>query len=246
MGKFSVGNKEITKPKLVLVEGDDEAHFLPTLVKKLGIESVVAVASYDGLPKLQRALENLGKTPGYMKLEAMGVMRDADENSDDAFKSVCDRLEQKGFARPTAPARPCGERPRVSVLIVPPGKPRGNLEDLCLESMADDPAMPCVNEFFQCLAERLDNLPDKDSAKAHLKAFLISRELLEESHFRFIQEHLETWIPAMPEPPSVEKVHAFLASRYNPTLALGVAAEKGYWNLDHPAFDPLKAFLQSL
>jgi len=40
------------------------------------------------------------------------------------------------------------------------------------------------------------------------------------------------------------KLHAFLASRQKPDLQLGEAADKGYLNLDNPAFDQLKHFLE--
>jgi hypothetical protein len=41
-------------------------------------------------------------------------------------------------------------------------------------------------------------------------------------------------------------LHAFLASRGEPDLRLGEAAQKGYWPWKHPAFDMVKAFIQQL
>lgn len=246
MPRFGIGNQAITKPKMVLVEGKDEAELLPTLVEKLGLGASIHVAAFDGIKNLSRALDNLRKAPGYSAMEALGIIRDADEDRRAAFASVCGQLEQNGFAWPEVDLQTCGEKPRVSVLILPHGEPRGNLEDVCLASVYDDPAMVCVERFFACLKEKLPELPGTHIAKAQVKAFLVSRELLEESHFRFLQDRLETWVPAMPVRPSVEKVHAFLASRYNPRLTLGMAAKKGYWNLEHPAFNPLKTFLRSL
>jgi hypothetical protein len=42
------------------------------------------------------------------------------------------------------------------------------------------------------------------------------------------------------------RLHAFLASRAIPDLRLGEAAQKGYWNWQHPIFEPIKMFLQQL
>jgi len=42
------------------------------------------------------------------------------------------------------------------------------------------------------------------------------------------------------------RAQAFLATRANPALPVGLAAEEGYWKFDNVAFDPLKAFLQSI
>ena len=41
-------------------------------------------------------------------------------------------------------------------------------------------------------------------------------------------------------------VHAYLSSREDPSTNVGQGAQKGYWPLDHPAFDPLKDFLHRL
>ncbi len=43
---------------------------------------------------------------------------------------------------------------------------------------------------------------------------------------------------------SKARVHAFLASREEPDLRLGEAAQKGIWQFSHGAFDPMKDLLQ--
>ena len=42
------------------------------------------------------------------------------------------------------------------------------------------------------------------------------------------------------------RAQAFLATRPEPDLPVGLAAEEGYWNLGHPAFTPLAEFLQRM
>ena len=39
------------------------------------------------------------------------------------------------------------------------------------------------------------------------------------------------------------RVHAYLATKPQPHVSVGVAAQKDYWDLAHPAFDDLRAFL---
>ena len=41
-------------------------------------------------------------------------------------------------------------------------------------------------------------------------------------------------------------VHAFLSTRPDPHVSVGVAALKGYWDLDHPVLDGLRSFLSAL
>jgi hypothetical protein len=45
---------------------------------------------------------------------------------------------------------------------------------------------------------------------------------------------------------SKAKVQAFLSSREEPISALGLAAQKGYWPLNHSAFKTVRKFLQAL
>ena len=45
---------------------------------------------------------------------------------------------------------------------------------------------------------------------------------------------------------SKAKVQVFLASQEDPTLPLGISAQKGYWPLDSKAFAAVKGFLKSL
>ena len=49
----------------------------------------------------------------------------------------------------------------------------------------------------------------------------------------------DVWMPKA-------RLHAFLASRDDPSLRLGEAANKGIWRFDDSAFDPLKSLLQML
>lgn len=42
------------------------------------------------------------------------------------------------------------------------------------------------------------------------------------------------------------RAHAFLATREDPHVSVGVAAKKGYWDFDHGAFADVKSFLRDL
>ncbi len=123
------------------------------------------------------------------------------------------------------------------------------LEDLCLKSVEDDPAMECVQEYFDCISDKLDDLP-KNISKAKARAFLASREFLEDEHFEMIGECLrggisdDNFVENL-SASSVARIHLFLASRYKPDLRLGEAAKVGYWPFDHPSFGSLIEFLKN-
>lgn len=46
--------------------------------------------------------------------------------------------------------------------------------------------------------------------------------------------------------PDKARAHAYIATRPEPHVSVGVAAMKGYWNLDHSVFEPLHSFLTEL
>lgn len=58
--------------------------------------------------------------------------------------------------------------------IVLPEAARGALEDLCLAAVAGDPAMACVEGYFECLDSR--GMLPRQISKGKLHAFLASRE----------------------------------------------------------------------
>ncbi len=166
----------------------------------------VQVVSTEGKAKLRAMLKAITETAP-SDLLSVTVVRDADDDPDAAFQSVQDALRAAGLAVPAAPSLSAGERPRVTVVILPePGSP-GALEDLCLAAIGRDPAVPCMDGFFRCLGEQ-----------------------------------------SLPHPRSMSKarVHAFLASREEPGLRLGEAAEKGYWPWDDEVFNPLRTIFQQI
>lgn len=64
--------------------------------------------------------------------------------------------------------------PRVSFVILPDGVRSGKLETVCLESVAADHAMPCVDQYFACLRAVGFAVP-ANVEKAMVQAFLASR-----------------------------------------------------------------------
>lgn len=166
--------RAITKPKLLLVEGRDEFNFFSALINHLQLQSI-EVRIYEGKSNLRIALQTLLSALGFENVESVGIVRDADENAGAAFQSVCSSLSNANLPVPDAPLVLTSGRPQIAVMIMPPGANRGMLEDLCLSALRDEPAMLCVDQYFQCLEAQMENLPPNES-KARVHAFLASRE----------------------------------------------------------------------
>jgi hypothetical protein len=196
---------KLSGEKLLLGEGDEEDFLFSSLVEHLSLVGIQAL-SYGGTGEIRRKLEVLKNDPDFPKVKAIGITRDADRDPGAAFQGVRSALRAAQFPVPDAPGGFTAGPLRVGVLIIPSDRP-GMLETLCLESVADDGAMPCVDRFFECV-----------KAGAH-------RE---------------------PSNPWKARVHAWLSSKEESHLRLGEAAKRGYWNLDHPAFEPLRSFIGRL
>ena len=166
----------IEKPKLLLVEGIDEVRLFGALAKDIGAEDV-QIRDYQGKDNLRRFLRVLPQIPGYSDLESIGVTRDADDDSDNAAKSVRDALGAAALPVPNSPLESANDgRIAVRYLITPHGE-TGALEDVCLASVAEDPAMTCVQSYFDCIERSaLDGPREKWMSKAKVHAFLSSRE----------------------------------------------------------------------
>lgn len=234
----------VSKSKLVLVEGEDEVRLFGKLTADSGI-SDIQIQDLKGKSDLGAKIQAWVSATGHEILSSVGVVRDADTCPDAAFQSVANALEVAGLERPDQPMEPAGANPRVVVLILPGGGREGMLETICLESVARDPAMCCVKLYFYCLKKRLGKEP-RHPAKARVRAFLASMGWLEVAEFDFLQSHIGEYLPILSRPPETAMLDAFLASKSKPRLDLGIAAEVGYFRLDHEAFDEAKQFLLML
>ena len=164
---------EIQKPTLLIVEGRDEEVFFEALVRNLGLDGVQAMP-IGGKTKLRENLAALVRSPRFAEVASLGIVRDADDRPESAFQSVHDALQATGLPAPTGPMVPAGASPRVMVVILPAHNVAGMLEDLCLDAVSQDPAMQCVDQYFECLAQQ--DIPSPHNIpKARVQVFLASR-----------------------------------------------------------------------
>jgi len=209
----------ITKPKLLLGEGQDEVEFFEALLRYLKIEDIQPL-QYEGKPNFRRGLETIVQTPDFHTVTSIGITRDADfpKSSadiavDSAFKSICGTLRHPNINLPV-PTRLMEkksliDKPNITIFIMPDCQSDGMLEDLCLTSLVDQVEMACVDNYVQCLED-------------HRGRSILSHKLP--------KARLHTWI----------------ASQDAPGLSLGIATKRRYIDFNHPAFNKLKNFINSL
>lgn len=165
----------ITKPKLLLVEGQNEVFLFSELLKVLNLNQNIDIREVGGKDQFPRKIHVLKSVSGYNLVKSFGFLRDADDNPEGAFQSICSVLEKVNLPKPYNPMQPIEGPPQVTVMIIPDDHTKGMLETVCLESVKDDPAMPCVDGFFDCIKTKRDPLSENVIPKAKARVFLASR-----------------------------------------------------------------------
>ncbi|MBE9067563.1 hypothetical protein IQ260_12925 [Leptolyngbya cf. ectocarpi LEGE 11479] len=166
---------EICKTKQLIVEGTDDKVFFEHLLGHLNLSDTFQVQAFGGVPKLKPWLKGFVRSPDFSDVEALGIVRDADNSSMAAFDSVCGAITNAALMPPREPFLLQDGEPRINVCILPgPSAQSGMLENLCLSMVEGDPAMTCITAYLDCLQQL--SLPLRNPAKAKLQAFLASRE----------------------------------------------------------------------
>ena len=199
----------IKSTKQIIVEGNDEVRVLAALGEHLGI-SGFQTHPCGGYQELREFLEVFIAQSDFGIVESLAVVADANAYRAGREQSIRNTLSSVGLPAPSAPLQFVSQGgPRVAYLVVPHDAEGTMLEDVCLASVSADPAMKCVDEYFECLNRAGASTP---------------REVRM----------------------SKARVHAFLASRDDPALRTGEAAERGIWQFDDDAFRPMRELLKML
>lgn len=161
----------LIKAKLLVGEGKEEVYFFEALLRHSNVTDV-QLEQCKGKTGLSNYVATLPKRPGFANLIAIAITRDADNDANAAFQSVCAALGNAQLAAPLASGTFSAGDPRVGVFILPDCHQNGMLEDLCLASVTADLAMPCVDDFIRCLEHR--GRQPNNLAKARVHAWLAS------------------------------------------------------------------------
>ena len=208
----------ITCPYLLVVEGKDEENFFKALLRKIDVDDF-QVLPIGGKTRFHDRLKALRDTSKFQECEilSVGIVRDSDGDKQAAFDSVCSALAIAGLPVPS--------RPMVRVRT-------NHQPDVSVMIMPPEEAESGQMLEDLCLAAMVDD-PGTSSAMHCV-----------DDYFKCLGEQADIShkINALPK----ARIHAFLASRPDPELRLGEAAQRGYFPLDNPVFDCVKAFLTQL
>ena len=162
---------------LLLVEGRDEVNLFEKFVQHcLDDAQSVQVLEVGGKKQFRKRFE-LVKTDARTRptLRAIGVVRDADDSARSSFQSVCDGIRSVGYEPPGAHGEFSNAELPIGVFIVPDGSRGGAIETLCRESVREDSAANCVDEYLACLT-RHAALRSRNEDKTFTHAYLAALE----------------------------------------------------------------------
>ena len=163
MGKEK--NKVISRPHLILCEGEDTTQFaicyLEHLQKRDTIfESFVAV-DFGGNEELSIFLSDLQQYPGFDIVESMIIIRDSEADHNSAIQSVKSALAKSEFPVPAEPNTIAQNNAiKVAFSLFPSlskSDRRGTLEDLIIENLMEDRVESLLHDIYLFLEDLKSN-----------------------------------------------------------------------------------------
>lgn len=169
---------KISAPKLLLVEGDDDQGFFQKLIEEISIDNIQVHSMFGKKSFRTSDLNSVIIAPNFKRtVKSLGIIRDANDDASAAFSGICTVLKNLGLPVPSQPMKIINGNLKIGVLIIPPNTPKGELEDLCLFLIKGYAEMECIDNYFECLKQKLASREFPDNlSKAKIKAFLASRK----------------------------------------------------------------------
>ena len=161
--------QDVTGDALLLVEGIGDARYFRAFLKD-GLDSAdVQIAQVGGNQRFRTFLADILKPADNLtSLRRLGIISDADSDASASFQRIRDALANADFPAPRRPWQSDqSTQLTVSVAILPDGSAPGDLEELCLRSIADSPALTCVNAYIACMNSAGYSVPQQNKARLH-------------------------------------------------------------------------------
>ncbi|MFH1862224.1 MAG: DUF3226 domain-containing protein [bacterium] len=162
------------EPKLLIVEGKDDKLFFESMITFFKIPSI-QVFSVNGKSNFKPKLHAIIQSPGFHELISdIGIIRDADDNCQNSFKSIQGTLRKEKLPTPSRLMEKTAGKPSIQIIILPNNRDNGMLEDICLQSIAQN-SIKCIEEYISCM-QGCNELLSKNLSKTKVYTYLAAQE----------------------------------------------------------------------
>lgn len=160
---MSTQHTNIEKSIVVFVEGNDDKKLIDDLLNLMNIADVIQVINTKGKDKIPEVLASIIRHPAIDDVKVLAVIGDADRNPQQSMLTIEKHLTKAGLP----------SHLQTKILIVP-SNGEGMLEDVCMESVATDPVMSCVESYLKCIEPNVEELP-RNPSKSRFLAYMATR-----------------------------------------------------------------------
>ena len=213
--------KLIDKPKQLVVEGRDVEEFLKALLRNMGLEEEIQIQNFGGVAQLANFLQEFQDI-----LQAIRIAR--------GFRGfLAQGIASLGVVR---------DAERYS-------EPEDAFKSACSALNGIGLTAPSQIERFEGSNPRVGVLILPDAKTKGMLETLCLRSVEDYPAMQCVNEYFDCvkeQLGSLPKNMDKARVQAFLASTPEYVPHLGLAAHRGYWAWDSPAFDHVKQFLRNL
>lgn len=181
--KSSQSQLKIKSTKILAVEGQDEWYFFKNMLEKHLKITDVQLIDIGGESNFEKELATISVLPDFTSVKKTGFVRDADNDVQKAFEKICKAIKDKlDLPAPETMNNFTNNKPQIGVFVMPNNIDGGMLEDLCLQSVKNDPVIPCLDAFISCVKSKLPtNKHPKNWSKTQTQIFLATRKEIKSS-----------------------------------------------------------------
>ena len=169
--------RPVSPPNVLLVEGNDDQYVVIHICQRIQGMPSFEIKQRGGIDSLLDSIRIEVRSPG---LETLGILVDADDNLNDRWQAVANRLGAVDIDAPDAPI-PDGAIiegfPRVGVWLMPDNQSTGELEDFVEQMIPpNDPVWPLSEAYIDGIPQSARKFADGKTMRAKVHAWLAARE----------------------------------------------------------------------
>ena len=171
------GGNRSPENRVLLVEGEDERHVVRHICESNSLPASFCIREKGGRPKLLASIRSEILAEGRI---AVGIVVDANNNSQSRWQSIAHKLGTAGITTPAGPdsnGTIIGGQPRVGIWLMPDNKSPGELEDFIASMIpSEDPVWPLSKDYIDAIPEEHREFKEGKIQRAKVHAWLAARE----------------------------------------------------------------------